>query len=122
MPERLFVYGTLRRHGARPIEDDHRDVRFEETGKVSGKLYDLGDYPGILLSASGGVVRGEIYAVDDAALVALDLYEGLEYRRVLTDVHLDGGRVERCWIYELLETPANHPIIPGGDWMERGIR
>lgn len=81
----LFVYGTLKRGGS-----NHRQLSgqtFVATGRtVPGyRLFDLGDFPGMVSfpSAPDGV-EGEVWSVDDAALLRLDDFEGVAqglYRR-----------------------------------------
>ena len=82
----LFVYGTLKR-GCK----NHRqlaDQRFvgEACTAPGYRLYDLGDYPGLVTdtTATDGV-SGEIWEVDAAALIKLDEFEGVAeglYRRI----------------------------------------
>ncbi len=45
---------------------------FIADAKVSGSLYDLGAYPGLLLNESDSLVIGEVYQVDDEILNKLD--------------------------------------------------
>ena len=81
----LFVYGTLKRG----CSNHHYLSGQEFVGNArthSGfRLYELDGHPGMVLEASdqNGVV-GEIWAVDDPALVHIDGLEGLAeaiYRR-----------------------------------------
>jgi len=81
----LFVYGTLKRGGV-----NHRHLAGQtfvgEARTVAGyRLYALDGYPGMVAQAGDrdGVV-GEIWSVDDDALVRLDRFEGVSeglYRR-----------------------------------------
>lgn len=82
---RLFLYGTLRRGGSA----HHRmsGQRFLGEARTVGGygLYRLSGYPGLVAvpEHAAGVV-GEVWEVDDAALGALDAYEGVSeglYRR-----------------------------------------
>jgi gamma-glutamylcyclotransferase (GGCT)/AIG2-like uncharacterized protein YtfP len=52
----VFVYGTLRRGGARSMSVRFPESKFIAEGKVSGSLYDLGSYPGLLLNGSSSLV------------------------------------------------------------------
>jgi gamma-glutamylcyclotransferase (GGCT)/AIG2-like uncharacterized protein YtfP len=115
----LFVYGTLR---SRYTNQYARRLAANATllgeARVHGRLYDLGDYPGMLLSAAPDEwVVGELYELRDAALLTgLDAYEGDDFRRVSTTAMLGGGReVETC-IYEYAGSPAESQRICSGDF------
>ena len=64
----VFVYGTLRRGGVRAMSVRFPNSKFIADAKVSGNLYDLGAYPGLLLDESNSLVIGEVYEVDDEIL------------------------------------------------------
>ncbi len=64
----VFVYGTLRRGGARAMSIRFPNSKFIADAKVSGSLYDLGAYPGLLVNESNSLVIGEVYEVDDEIL------------------------------------------------------
>src|SRR6185503_17335908 len=80
MGEYLFVYGTLR-HALAPAKLKPLTERFEVIGNatVTGKLYELDDYPGATLEQDGLVV-GEVVELpeDGAVLAVLDDYEGYD--------------------------------------------
>lgn len=82
---RLFLYGTLRRGGsAHHRMSGQRFLGDARTAPGYG-LYRLSGYPGLVAvpDHAEGVV-GEVWEVDDAALAALDAYEGVPeglYRR-----------------------------------------
>src|SRR5580700_10044401 len=73
----LFVYGTLKRG-----QKSHHYIADQEflgtaTTMPLYRLYALGWHPGMVLDADNGLeVAGELYAVDDATLGKLDVYEG----------------------------------------------
>ena len=71
----VFVYGTLRRGGAGAMSIRFPHSKFIADAKVSGSLYDLGAYPGLLLNESNSFVIGEVYEVDDEILHKLDDFE-----------------------------------------------
>lgn len=82
----VFVYGTLKRHGA-----NHRFLAGQqfvgEARTVSGYvLYSLGDYPGMVRSPdSTHFVNGEVWQVDPVGVSKLDELEGTSeglYERV----------------------------------------
>ena len=121
----LFVYGLLMREraGSRSLGLATR-VRCLGPERVSGRLYHLGDYPG-LVTAQRGLVHGQLVAFRDHSLFEkLDAYElfdpddteGSEYRRVEVDL-LGSGR--RAWAYEYNRPVRNRPIVRSGRWTGR---
>lgn len=115
----VFVYGTLRRGGVRAMPGLFPGARFVGGGGVRGSLYDLGEFPGLLLEESGPPVVGEVYEVDEEVLDRLDEIEATSfYRRERVEVSLGGRRAE-CWVY--VYDPALYPggaLITSGDWIE----
>ncbi len=96
-------------------------AQFIADAKVSGGLYDLGAYPGLLLGESNSLVIGEVYEVDDETLNELDDFEASSsYRREQVEVSLgDHGR--RCWVYVPEHKPevySHRTLITSGDWLE----
>ncbi len=117
----LFVYGQLRRGeiGYRRLDLEHRTDWLGRTG-IRGQLYNLGDYPGLVLGGRG-IVHGELLGFDDPALwPSLDDYEThdpeqpalSEYLRLETDL-LDGSR---AWTYVYNQPIEDRPLIAGGNW------
>ena len=104
----LFVYGSLRRNARRretqqaPYDLLAHHSRFLSEATVQAKLYDLGEYTGMLYPERGQVI-GDVFAIDpsqwSAVIARLDEYEGctendpepLEYRRDLVQAQLSGG-------------------------------
>ena len=117
----VFVYGTLRRGGVRAMPEVFPGAKFVGRASVRGSLYDLGDYPGLLLGGSGSTVAGEVYEVDDAILNRMDDIEAADdYRRRRVEVSLDTG-ASACWVYAPerdAEFYSRHAPIPSGDWIE----
>lgn len=115
----VFVYGSLRRGGAGAMSDRFPDAKFIAEAQVSGSLYDLGDYPGLLLDESNSLVAGEVYEVDDAILNKLDDFEASShYLRKQVEISL-GDQKRTCWIYEPdPEFYSLRKLITSGDWME----
>ena len=115
----VFVYGTLRRGGARSMSVRFPSAKFIADAEVSGSLYDLGAYPGLLLSESNSQVIGEVYEVDDEVLNELDDFEAsTHYRRKPVEISLGTHRMAG-WTYE--PRPEFHPLrtlIKSGDWIE----
>ena len=106
--ERVFVYGTLRRGGSRPIPKLFADAEFLGFGTLRGILYDFGAYPGFVPDAAGGWVRGEVYRVGHEALARMDAIEawnprdiaGSYYWRKLHTIRMDDGHHLEAWVYE----------------------
>ena len=48
------------------------EAKFIGQAKVRGCLYDLGEYPCLLLDEAGSSVLGEVYEIDDEILRQLD--------------------------------------------------
>jgi gamma-glutamylcyclotransferase (GGCT)/AIG2-like uncharacterized protein YtfP len=115
----VFVYGSLRRGGAGAMSIGFPEAKFIAGAKVSGSLYDLGDYPGLLVDESNSSVTGEVYEVDDEVLSKLDDFEASShYRRKQVEVTL-GAHKRACWTYEPdPEFHSLHTLITSGDWME----
>jgi gamma-glutamylcyclotransferase (GGCT)/AIG2-like uncharacterized protein YtfP len=119
---RLFVYGSLLRGesahgrlaGARCLGAVETAPGFE--------LVDLGDYPGLLPSGTGsGRVHGELYAVPDALVPDLDLYEDHPDLFTRTEIALaDGSRAEAYVVSERLA--AGRPRVASGSWKDRAKR
>jgi uncharacterized protein (DUF1330 family)/gamma-glutamylcyclotransferase (GGCT)/AIG2-like uncharacterized protein YtfP len=115
----VFVYGTLRRGGAGAMSIRFPDSKFITEAKLSGSLYDLGAYPGLLLDESNSLVTGEVYEVDDETLNKLDDFEASSnYRRKQVEILL-GNQRRACCVYE--PDPAFYSLrtlITSGDWIE----
>jgi len=115
----VFVYGTLRRGGAGAMLERFPNARFIADAKVSGSLYDLGAYPGLLLNQSNSTVTGEVYEVDDQTLNELDDFEAsTNYWRKQVEILL-GAQSRMGWTYE--PNPEFHSLralITSGDWIE----
>jgi gamma-glutamylcyclotransferase (GGCT)/AIG2-like uncharacterized protein YtfP len=125
-PILLFVYGLLMFGGsgfrALGLETKVRRLGPE---RLSGRLYHLGHYPGLIIGRHG-LVHGELFSFSDPALLdALDAYEladpdnptRSEYRRIEVDLLVSG---RRAWTYEYNRSVKNRPIIATGNWRARG--
>ena len=115
----VFVYGTLRRGSARAMSIRFPGSRFVADAKVSGSLYDLGAYPGLLLDESNSMVIGEVYEVDNETLSKLDDFESSShYWRKQVKISL-GTHSKKCWIYAPNpEAFSRRTLITSGDWIE----
>ena len=93
---KLFVYGTLKENGAL----SHRFVPYREdvrSAKVSGRMYDLGHFPGARFDLSG-IVKGEVHTYNTDVIPAMDRIEseGVLYNRI--KINIDG---EDVWTYQI---------------------
>ena len=120
------MYGTPRRGGAGAMSIRFRNSKFVTDAKVSGSLYDLGAYPGLLLNesnstvvGSNSTVVGEVYEVDDEILNKLDDFEASSYYlRKQVEISL-GTHRRTCWTYEPNpEFYSPRTLITSGDWIE----
>jgi gamma-glutamylcyclotransferase (GGCT)/AIG2-like uncharacterized protein YtfP len=125
----LFAYGTLRSEFDTEFA---RNLKKHATrigpARVRGLLYDLGEYPALVLTPSSDEwVHGEVFRLEEASriLPELDDYEGCGpndpqphlFERAPATVELDSGRSLTSWVYVY-----GHPIrgerkIPSGDFV-----
>jgi len=125
MPFPLFTYGTLRPHNDNRMS--HwlaRNADHHGPACVTGTLYLIDDYPGLVL-AGQDAVQGDLYWLHshDAGLAMLDDYEECtphhpaphEYRRARITVRAQGCDVE-AWTYLYARPVARHARIPSGDF------
>ena len=111
----LFVYGTLMQ-GQHPMHDvlsEHS--QFIGHGWITAQLYQIRDYPGVILSDEPeDKVFGELYLLTNpAVLQQLDDYEECsaafaephEYRREQIPVSISSTASYSAWVYLY-----NHPI------------
>jgi gamma-glutamylcyclotransferase (GGCT)/AIG2-like uncharacterized protein YtfP len=115
----VFVYGTLRRGSAGAMSKRFPNSKFIADAKVSGSLYDLGPYPGLILNESNSSVVGEVYEVDEKTLNELDEFEASSnYLRKQVEISI-GTHRRLCWTYEPNpECYSLHTLIASGDWIE----
>ena len=111
MSDRLFVYGTLRPgHAPEEISDVVAKLKPLGPGTIRGRLYDFGDYPGIILDGQATAkVTGEVFDLpqDPSIIARLDEYEEYHpknpakslFKRLRTTVTLTDGSRKRCWVY-----------------------
>ncbi len=120
---RVFVYGTFLRGKANHAVLERLGARLVATARTTAPrtLVDLGPYPAMLPAAERDrtPVHGEIYDVDDAALAALDEFEGCPdlYRR--ERVALEDGE---AWAYVFArEPPRGARVIASGRYEADGV-
>ncbi|EIC29466.1 MULTISPECIES: gamma-glutamylcyclotransferase family protein [Methylomicrobium] len=119
----LFVYGTLRRGSRHPLARLlAENAEWLGFAYFSGRLFDLGAYPGAVPSGDPAHrVRGELYRLDDPAAILplLDRYEEFgeefpepnEFIRSLQAVRFKGCAL-KAWIY-LYNWPTGNLTVPG---------
>ena len=120
----LFAYGTLRRGGANAGLLD--GCEYVGSGIVRGTLYDIdGRFPALVLYGEADV-RGDVWRCPATLLNRLDELEdtaGGLFRRVATDVRVDGGNVP-CWLYTAGPGLSRQLLpdrrIAGGEWSQLG--
>lgn len=124
MPTALFVYGTLKRtpHGRR--HELLKDASLVGVASMSGRLYDLGSYPGAVRAPKDrGRVFGEVYELPPSAanrmLRELDGYEGSEFERKRAYVTLRDGKRRAAWTYVLRERPRTARPVDSGRYARR---
>jgi gamma-glutamylcyclotransferase (GGCT)/AIG2-like uncharacterized protein YtfP len=121
--ELVFVYGTLRRGGSNHFRMD--GAEFIASGLISGRMYKISWYPGLVLDEAGDDIKGEVYSVDLEMLGNLDSFEGIsagetedsEYRRVPTTVTLPDGGTLTAWVWEWRGVFDEGQRLRHGDWL-----
>jgi gamma-glutamylcyclotransferase (GGCT)/AIG2-like uncharacterized protein YtfP len=127
MNDKLFVYGTL-------LDADNKygvylrdNSSFFSSARIRGKLFDIGEYPGVVLfPEEDDFVFGIILQMDEpeTILALIDIYEGYghdqpqpnEFIRVLTQAETESGLVD-CWIYVYNMPYQNVPQIASGNYL-----
>ncbi|HEK21010.1 gamma-glutamylcyclotransferase family protein [Mucilaginibacter sp.] len=128
MTRLLFVYGTLLQADNEFARYLRQKCTFVSTGVIHGQLYDLGEYPGLIITSDANqLVHGNIYEMthSEEVLKRLDFYEGVGtdeeqpnlYRREMHTVTIDNDTLE-AWIYIYNRSIDNAIAIPGGNYLE----
>ncbi|MBU1190513.1 MAG: gamma-glutamylcyclotransferase [Gammaproteobacteria bacterium] len=141
----VAVYGTLMSGVTDQITDPRLRAEAEQARRllgrcvgpcdIPGKLYDLGQYPGLMID-SDAAVKGELYELPFGefnsegharfreAIAALDAYEGYdpdnlnESEYVRRCIRLRRPADTSAWVY-VLNTPGAADALtplPSGDW------
>ena len=116
----LFVYGTLRKAFAHPMAQKlSRKAKHIGFAYVYAQLFDLGEYPGIVLSANNKhKTFGDLYLLEDTSFIhELDEYEGEEYQKKQTLVYCN-ERSYHAYVYELIIPHHTFEMIPSGDYIK----
>jgi gamma-glutamylcyclotransferase (GGCT)/AIG2-like uncharacterized protein YtfP len=128
MCQYLFVYGTLQPDCA-PDEIAHAaaQLRFVGEASVAAELYDLGQFPGAVLSDdSSRRVPGKLFELpdDESVLRAIDEYEEFFaedparclFARVRCEAQMNSGGVVSCWAYVYVRDLSGARRIEDGVW------
>lgn len=116
----LFIYGTLMENSHISLAQQLR-LKSHSLGRatVTGFLYDLGDYPGLVEDHSKShQVHGQLIEVHDISIIPhLDEYEGAPelYERKLMPCTLDDHIVD-AWVYVYQQEVKDHQLIQSGDY------
>ena len=135
MTNLLFVYGSLMPALTAPYGVEQRTRLAREStalgpATLAATLYDLGDYPGIVISNGGGVVHGTLLRLADPArsFEWLDPFEYIEpdrdpalalYERSIHTVDYNEGSEpgrQEAWVYVLRRVPPAALIVTSGIW------
>lgn len=124
----LFVYGTLLPDRApAEIAPIVRRFRAMGDGSVRGRLYDLGEYPGVVLDETGGEIPGKIFRLPEEpeVLKRLDEYEefdaaqpegSLFVRKEWPVTRKNAGKKLICWVYVYNPHAASASTLTPGDF------
>lgn len=125
----LFVYGSLRsqfKHAAYAYISKYFNLVGE--GRVRGKLYDLGSYPGAIPATDESFIIGELYQIKNSedfyrAMELLDEYEGVNpsegeppiFKREPATIFLKEANQTTAWVYWYAGFIEDQPLITSGD-------
>lgn len=124
----VFIYGTLRAGeindiGGAAARHGIAAPQFVGRAAVAGRLYDFGDYPGLVQDEAAGPVRGDVYAIEDALVPVLDAIEGVQagvdslFKSRAISVPV-AGRMLACFFYPVEHASVEgRPRIEAGDWI-----
>ncbi|MDH5409639.1 MAG: gamma-glutamylcyclotransferase [Gammaproteobacteria bacterium] len=130
MTSTLFVYGTLLSGIGHPMNELMQQfASLKGEGYISGRLYDLNEYPGLVLSNNENKkVWGELYEIQNETELFkyLDDYEGCaphspdphEYHRNIVTVHDTSHAGLLAWTYLYTQAVTRLNPIPNGDYLE----
>jgi gamma-glutamylcyclotransferase (GGCT)/AIG2-like uncharacterized protein YtfP len=131
MNDFIFVYGTLMRKftGYKPI-DLEQHGKYVCEGFVHGRLYEIDNYPGLILSENPiEKVYGEIYQLIDfnSAIKILDEYEDYFpenpqsslYVRQIENIVVDTKDVlKKAWVYIYKDAVEEERRIATGNYLD----
>lgn len=122
---RLFIYGTLRRHGSNRHWLREIAIHSELPATAAGALHNLGPYPGMRPDPVGRV-QGELLLLSrpDQALATLDRLEDFTgfgnashlFRRAVILARAGTGETHPAWVYLYDALPPPGSRIVSGAW------
>lgn len=118
---KVFVYGTLKRGFPNSYLLRNSTYIGKATTVDKFCMYDLGAFPAVACSPEISKIEGEVYNIDKATLVNLDMLEGYPnlYTRTLINVKTERGIVAAI-IYvassTTVESIQNRAKILNGIW------
>lgn len=130
MKDYLFVYETLAKEIApREITAAVEKLKSIGQGFILGRLYDIGEYPGAVLSGDPkDKIFGRIYQLpgDPAVLDRLDQYEGFDpahraqsaFVRKRTSINRPNKTRLIGWVYEYNRDVSSQPRIKNGQYFK----
>ena len=127
---KIFVYGTLMEGLLQQVLPDvDRYIQKKRKGRINGRLFDLGDYPGAKpTTVKSKIVHGQIYELNpqfvNDILEKLDDYEEYDpqkkdeslYIRKLTPVIAEDGAISKAWVYWYNKSLYGMTEIQTGDY------
>lgn len=128
MIDLLFVYGTLMQPGNPFADYLQRNCTIVSAGTTKGTLYDVGEYPGlVLVNDAKGLVHGTVVELHNPEenLKVIDDYEGVGfnqqqpnlYIREIVSIYTPNGVVD-AWVYTYNLPVKGLPIISSGNYLE----
>lgn len=102
-------------------------------GEVRGWLHFTDGYPGLVLDAAGGCVKGELWDLPGETLEALDEYEqacveGVDWagfrkvRATIDRVDDTSGDPVEAWVWEWTGVRREECRVESADWIDVGLR
>ena len=131
--DRIFVYGTLRKAFQHKLFNILvTDFEFIGKGFIRGNLFDVGEYPAAVTSAtSESQVLGEVYQLKgdknmESVFRIFDKYEGYDSKKISTSeyirkrmfVTLTNGKKKLVWVYLYNKSLNSKRMIPHGDYIK----
>ncbi|MGI9409767.1 MAG: gamma-glutamylcyclotransferase family protein [Hyphomicrobiaceae bacterium] len=128
---KLFVYGTLMSTVSVPLGRSMRSRLRRESSllgpaRTHGRLYDLGSYPGLVVSNNpSDHVHGEVFELHEPSITLpwLDAYEGIGSIKAPDDLYIREARtvwLERrtaeAWVYIFNGSIEQAQHVSGGRW------
>ncbi|WP_335964453.1 gamma-glutamylcyclotransferase family protein [Galbibacter sp. PAP.153] len=123
----VFVYGTLMRGFYNTFAQNlHTNATYIGKGQASGRLYDLGAFPGAVFDASADLkIKGEVYYVEKnvkSIMDSLDTYEGIndpefDYYEKREAIILVNNTKIKALVYHLKIAVDTFTLIENGDYL-----